>query len=259
MSPNPTCWTPLSNVQAKYHAKSVPLQTVVITCRPARKSVDQKIRMECNPLWKTVQIAATSNPNPKLPARSRCNHLQSWHHSSRYHAKNLAARARYFEPAKRAWKFMTFCHVKGLPQLFKWKLHFSISWMSSSRFVHVIHGMSAARNFSHPEQFLHSRNLFAQKPLSTKTTIHNSFYRQSVFTQKILRTEILRTEGFTHSLFYIQTILHADVLTQTQIAHRNLCTQYAFTHNQLLHRQVLFPLLDHLPFVSPFQVKNFWQ
>jgi len=160
---------------------------------------------------------------------------------------------------KRAWKFMTFCHVQCLPQLFKWKLHFSISWMSSSRFVHVIHGMSAARNFSHPEQFLHGRNLFAQKPLSTKTTIHNSFYRQSVFTQKILRTEVLRTEGFTHSLFYIQTILHADVFTQTQIAHRNLCTQYAFTHNQLLHRQVLFPLLDHLPFVSPFQVKNFWQ
>ena len=36
-----------------------------------------------------------------------------------------------------------------------------------------------------------------------------------------------------------------------RIAHRNLCTQYTFTRNQFLDREVLLPLLDHLPFVFP--------
>ena len=36
-----------------------------------------------------------------------------------------------------------------------------------------------------------------------------------------------------------------------RIAHKKLCTQHTFTSNQLLHREVLFPLLDHLPFVFP--------
>ena len=81
--------------------------------------------------------------------------------------------------------------------------------------------------------------------------MNNSFYRQTVFTQKIICTEVLRTEGFTHNSFYIHAFLHTGVFTQTQIAHRNLCTQHAFTHCQLLHREALFPLLDHLPFVFP--------
>ena len=59
------------------------------------------------------------------------------------------------------------------------------------------------------------------------------------FTQKVLRTEVLRTEGFTHNIFHIPTFLHTDVFTQTQIAHRNLCTQHAFTHNQLLPVSIL--------------------
>ena len=68
-----------------------------------------------------------------------------------------------------------------------------------------------------------TQHLFAQKPCS--------FYRQTVFiyTQKVLRTEVLRTEGFTHNIFHIPTFLHTDVFTQTQIAHRNLCTKHAFT------------------------------
>ena len=129
--------------------------------------------------------------------------------------------------------------------------------MSSSRFVHVIHGMSAARNFSHPEQFLHSRNLFAQKPLSTKTTIHNSFYRQSVFTQKIIRTEILRTEGFTHSLFYIQTILHADVLTQTQIAHRTCAHSTRLHTTNFYTDRFCFPFLITYLSCLPFKSRTF--
>ena len=107
----------------------------------------------------------------------------------------------------------------------------------------------------YPEQFLHSRFFFAQKPLRTKTIIHSSFYRLTVFThrkyQKVLRTEVLGTDFFTQNIFYIQKFLHTDVFTQTQIAHRKLCTQHAFTHSQLLHREALFPLLDHLPFVFP--------
>ena len=95
--------------------------------------------------------------------------------------------------------------------------------------------------------FFSHGNLYAEKH------IHNSFYRQTVFTQKIFRTEDLR-QGFTHNIFYIQTLLHTDVFTQTQIAHRNLCTQHAFTHNQFLHREALLPLLDHLPFVFPLSI-----
>ena len=60
-----------------------------------------------------------------------------------------------------------------------------------------------------------------------------------------------RTEGFTHNIFSIQMLLHTDVFTQTQIAHKKFCTQHAFTHSQLLRREALFPLLDHLPFVFP--------
>ena len=111
----------------------------------------------------------------------------------------------------------------------------------------------ALRNFTqnNNEQFLHSRNLFAQMPSRTKKYAQQFLQTDGFYTQKVLRTEVLRTEGFTHSIFYIQTLLHTDVFTQTQIAHRNLCTQHAFTHSQLLHREALLPLLDHLPFVFP--------
>jgi len=46
-------------------------------------------------------------------------------------------------------------------------------------------------------------------------------------------------------------LLHTDVFTQAQIAHRHLCALIVFTHSQLLHREALNPLLDHLPFVFP--------
>jgi hypothetical protein len=36
-----------------------------------------------------------------------------------------------------------------------------------------------------------------------------------------------------------------------RIAQRNLRTQHSFARNQFLHREVLFPLLDHLPFAFP--------
>ena len=109
----------------------------------------------------------------------------------------------------------------------------------------------------YPEQFLHSRNFFAQKPLRTKKIC------TAVFTdRRFLHTESSPHRSLTHRRFYAQHFLHTDAfthrcLTQTQIAHRNLCTQHAFTHNQLLHREVLLPLLDHLPFVFP-PLKSSW-
>ena len=104
--------------------------------------------------------------------------------------------------------------------------------------------------FVHAET-LHSRIFFAQKPLRTNKITHNNFYRQTAFTHRKFSAQ--KGLQFTHNIFYIPTLLRTDVFTQsqTQIAHRNLCTQHAFTHGQFLHREALFPLLDHLPFVFP--------
>ena len=67
-----------------------------------------------------------------------------------------------------------------------------------------------------------------------------------VFTQKVLRTEVLRAEGFTHNIFYIQTFLDIDAFTR-----KTDCIRHVFTRKQFLHREVLFPLLHHPPFVFP--------
>ena len=75
-----------------------------------------------------------------------------------------------------------------------------------------------------------------------------------LYTQKVLRTEVLRIESFMHNiaqLFFAYRCFYADVFTQTQIAHRNLCTQHAFTNSHPLRKEALLPLLDHLPFVFP--------
>jgi hypothetical protein len=121
--------------------------------------------------------------------------------------------------------------------------------------------------------FLHRKHL-AKRNFCTQTA-YRSFYAAECFSHKPFRTKkncttiftdrrFLHTEssphrglthrrfyGFTRRIVYIQTFLHTDVFTQTQTAHRNLCTQHAFTYNQFLHRQALFPLFDRLPFVSP--------
>ena len=111
----------------------------------------------------------------------------------------------------------------------------------------------------YPEQFLHSRNSSAQKPLRTDTNRcflnaqqlleTDGFYTESSpqksYAQKILRTTV----------FYIQTLLYTYAIHMPlhgrRIAHRNLCTQHTFARNQFLDREVLLPLLDHLPFVFP--------
>ena len=120
-----------------------------------------------------------------------------------------------------------------------------------------------AQSSFYAQIFLHrglctKKNFCTQAPLEAfthKKHVQKMFYRQTVFTQKVLRTEILRTDFLLRTafvnIFYIQTLLHTDVFTQTQIAQRKLCTQHAFTHSQLLHREALLPLLVHLPFVFP--------
>ena len=91
----------------------------------------------------------------------------------------------------------------------------------------------------YPEQFLHSRNSSAQKPLWT------DFLNAQQFLPDGFYTENSPHRSLTHGRFYAQHFLHTDAFI-----HRNLCTQQTFTRNQLLHREVLL-LLHHLPFVFP--------
>ena len=82
---------------------------------------------------------------------------------------------------------------------------------------------------------------FRQKLFSTEAFTHQKNAQQFFSTQKVLRTEVLRTEGFTHNIFYIQTLLRTDVFTRTQIADRNLCTQCAFTQPTFTQRGCASP------------------
>ena len=65
--------------------------------------------------------------------------------------------------------------------------------------------------------------------------LHRKFSAQKSYAQKVLRTTF-----FTYRLSY------TDAFTR-----KTNCTQHTSTRNQLLHREVLLPLLDHLPFVFP--------
>ena len=113
----------------------------------------------------------------------------------------------------------------------------------------------ARRNFT--QSSFYTAETLAKKPLRTKKqyVICTAGFTDRRFLHRKFSTKVLRTEGFTHNMFYIQTLFHTDVFTQTQIAHRNLCTQHAFTHSQPLHWEALLPLLDHLPTFSvpPFK------
>ena len=136
--------------------------------------------------------------------------------------------------------------------------------------------------------FLHKKHL-PQRNLYTQTA-HRSFYRptfwhaetlpRAVFTQqKLFRTEAFtqktkkyaqqfsQTDGFytessphrslTHRRFYAQHFLHTDAFTHRCLYTDTNCTQKlvhtarVYTLAQILHREALLPLLDHLPFVFP--------
>ena len=107
----------------------------------------------------------------------------------------------------------------------------------------------ARRNFTQNIS-LHSNNFSAQKPLRTQVFTHSSFYKQTV-----LHTETIPDRSLT---FYAQQVLHTDAFTHrclyTEKIHKNLCTQHAFTHSLLLHREVLLPFLTTYLSCFPSQV-----
>ena len=100
----------------------------------------------------------------------------------------------------------------------------------------------ARRNFT--QNSLYTAVFFsAQKSFRSDWFLtHNNFYRQMVFTQKVLRTEVLRTEGFTHNIFYIQTLLYTDAFTR-----KTNCTQ-KLVHTAHFYTQ---PTFTQRGFVSP--------
>ena len=106
------------------------------------------------------------------------------------------------------------------------------------------------RQTFYPKQFLHNMSFCAQMPLK-KHKKCTAVFRD----RRFVHTESSPHRILTHRKFYAQhfciQMLYTDVFTQTQIAHRNLCTQHAFTHSHLLRKEALLPLLDHLPFVFP--------
>ena len=138
-----------------------------------------------------------------FPQRSLCT--EQFSHMFFLHKKPLTQRNLYTLIAHRSFYRPTFfCTHKFYPELFL------------------------------PSFFFCTENLYAQKIIYTavftdRRFLHKKFSAQKSYAQKVLRT----------ALFYIQTLLHTDVFTQAQIAHRNLCTQHAFTHSQLLHREAL--------------------
>ena len=130
---------------------------------------------------------------------------------------------------------MFFLHKKHLTQR---KLYTQIAYRSFYRPT-FLHAETLPR-----EQFLHNI-FFSLRSLYAEKNMHSSFYRQNGFTQKVLRTE-----GFTHNIltyrrFYTQMSLHRHQL------HTETCAHSTRLHSQLLHREALLPLLDHLLFVFP--------
>lgn len=126
----------------------------------------------------------------------------------------------------------------------------------------------------HTEIFTRSRRNFTQSKFytqfifRTETFTHGSLYAQqflhtdgfyTFFPHRSRTHKNLHTTIFAHRRFCTRMPLHRQTLTHThthcQYTHTHkLCTQHAFTHNQLLHREALFPLLDHYLTCSRSQV-----
>ena len=88
-------------------------------------------------------------------------------------------------------------------------------------------------------QRLHKKNY-------TPKHLHAETLPRTTFTLETFPHRNLCALQFLHGRFHTQMPLHKKSFT-----HRNLCTQHAFTHNQLLHREALLPLLDRLIRVPP--------
>ena len=127
------------------------------------------------------------------------------------HKKHLTQRNLYTQTAHRSFYRSTFLHAETLPRT-----------------------VFTQQKLFRTEAFAHKKICTAvftdRRFLHTESSPHRSFNAQKIL----------------HSIFYIQTHLHTHVSIYTDAN----CTQkLAFTHSQLLHREALLPLLDHLPFV----------
>ena len=78
------------------------------------------------------------------------------------------------------------------------------------------------------------------KKIHTETFTYKNFTQNNFYTETFPHRNLCALQ-FLHGRFHTQMPLHKKSLT-----HKNLCTQHAFTHNQLLHREALLPLLDRL-------------
>ena len=163
------------------------------------------LRKEGNALYKDVFFAHINQGTQAFlhtepfPQRSLCT--EQFSHMFFYTKKPLTQRNLYTQIAHRSfYRPIFFCTHKFYPELFL------------------------------PSIFFCTENLYAQKIIYTavftdRRFLHKKFSAQKSYAQKVLRTAYRR--------FYTQMSLHGHKL------HRNLCTQHAFTHSQLLHREAL--------------------
>ena len=116
----------------------------------------------------------------------------------------------------------------------------------------------------YPEQFLHSRNSFAQKPLRTDFFCNQctAIFTENCFSQKIFRTDVLRTEGFTHNTFFIQTFFtfYTDAFAQQSNCTQKLVhTAHFYTQPVFAQRGSASPSSSPTFRVPPFQVAFTYQ
>ena len=132
------------------------------------------------------------------------------------------------------------------------------AWIKAHRRFYtqnLLHRETIAQNSFYTKRLLHRKTLTQQKcphRLHTQVFTHRNFCVQKLYPEQLLHTETCPP----HRSLYAQKSLCTAVFTQTLLprdafTQKNFCTQHAFTHSQLLHREALFPLLDHLfPFSS---------
>ena len=107
----------------------------------------------------------------------------------------------------------------------------------------------ARRNFT--QTFLHSIFFSAQKPLWTDISIRNNFLHRRFLHKKLSAQSSCAQKVYAQNVCeYRRFYIYGCLYTENEL-HRNLCKQHTFMNKEFFHRQVLFSLLDHLPFVFP--------
>ena len=104
----------------------------------------------------------------------------------------------------------------------------------------------------YPEQFLPSRNFSAQKPLRTDFLNAQQLLQTDGFYTGISpHRSLTHRRVYAQHFFNTQTLLYTDAFTRKMNCTQKLVHTAHFYTQPTLHREVLFPLLDHLPFVFP--------